>query len=102
MGIGERHFNNSLKGRFILTAGLGGMGGAQPLAGRMAGAVILCVEIDEQRIAKRMANGFLAHQADNLVTAIGMVEAARREGPPASVGLLRHAAGMYVTPLGRR
>ncbi len=102
MRIAERHFNNSLKGRFILTAGLGGMGGAQPLAGRMAGAVILCVEIDEQRIAKRMANGFLAHQADNLETAIGMVEAARREGRPTSIGLLGNAADIYETLLARR
>jgi urocanate hydratase len=102
MRIAERHFNNSLKGRFILTAGLGGMGGAQPLAGRMAGAVILCVEIDEHRIAKRMANGFLAHRADNLETAIGMVEAARREGRATSIGLLGNAADIYETLLARR
>jgi len=101
MRIAERHFNNSLKGRFILTAGLGGMGGAQPLAGRMAGAVILCVEIDEQRIAKRMTNGFLAHRADDLETAIGMVEAARREGRATSIGLLGNAADIYETLLAR-
>jgi len=101
MRIAERHFNNSLKGRFILTAGLGGMGGAQPLAGRMAGAVILCVEIDEQRIAKRMTNGFLAHRADDLEAAIGMVEAARREGRATSIGLLGNAADIYETLLSR-
>ena len=101
MRIAERHFDNSLKGRFILTAGLGGMGGAQPLAGRMAGAVILCVEIDEQRITKRMTNGFLAHRADDLEAAIGMVEAARREGKATSIGLLGNAADIYETLLAR-
>ena len=101
MRIAERHFNNSLKGRFILTAGLGGMGGAQPLAGRMAGAVILCVEIDEQRIAKRMTNGFLAHRAQDLEAAIGMVETARREGQATSIGLLGNAADIYETLLAR-
>src|ERR1700761_4292871 len=53
MRIAERHFGGDLAGRFILTAGLGGMGGAQPLAGFMAGAVILCVEIDPERAKKR-------------------------------------------------
>src|SRR6516225_10706167 len=101
MRIAERHFNNSLKGRFILTAGLGGMGGAQPLSGRMAGAVILCVEIDEQRITKRMTNGFLAHRADDLEAAISMVEAARREGRATSIGLLGNAADIYETLLAR-
>jgi urocanate hydratase len=101
MRIAERHFNNSLKGRFILTAGLGGMGGAQPLAGRMAGAVILCIEIDEQRITKRMTNGFLAHRVDDLETAISMVETARREGQATSIGLLGNAADIYETLLAR-
>jgi urocanate hydratase len=102
MRIAERHFNNSLKGRFILTAGLGGMGGAQPLAGRMAGAVILCVEIDEERIAKRMANGFLEHRARDLDAALVMVDAARREGRAASIGLLGNAADVYEILLARR
>src|SRR6516165_4058571 len=101
MRIAERYFNNSLKGRFILTAGLGGMGGAQPLAGRMAGAVILCVEIDEQRISKRITNGFLAYRADNLEAAITMVETARREGQTTSIGLLGNAADIYETLLAR-
>jgi urocanate hydratase len=101
MRIAERYFNNSLKGRFILTAGLGGMGGAQPLAGRMAGAVILCVEIDEQRISKRITNGFLAYRADNLEAAITMVETARREGQTTSIGLLGNAADIYETLLVR-
>jgi len=101
MRIAERHFGNSLKGRFILTAGLGGMGGAQPLAGRMAGAVILCVEIEEERIGKRMANGFLDARAADLDTAMAMVDAARREGRAASIGLLGNAADIYETLLAR-
>ena len=102
MRIAERHFGNSLKGRFILTAGLGGMGGAQPLAGRMAGAVILCVEIDEERIAKRLANGFLDARAGDLDTAIEMVQlgAAAKAAPP-SIGLYGNAADVYETLLAR-
>ncbi len=95
MRIAERHFDNTLKGRLILTAGLGGMGGAQPLAGRMAGAVILCVEIDPDRIAKRLANGFLDQQADDLDAAIAMVDAARQEGHATSIGLNGNAADVY-------
>jgi urocanate hydratase len=101
MRIAERHFNNSLKGRFILTAGLGGMGGAQPLAGRLADAVILCVEIDPDRIAKRIANGFLEQQADDLDTAMAMVDAARRNGRAASIGLKGNAADVYEALLAR-
>ena len=101
MRIAERHFGNSLKGRFILTAGLGGMGGAQPLAGRMAGAVILCVEIDEEHITKRLANGFLDARVSDLDAAMEMVEAARREGRAASIGLPGNAADIYEALLAR-
>ena len=101
MRIAERHFHNSLRGRFILTAGLGGMGGSQPLAGRMAGAVILCVEIDEERIAKRLANGYLDRRATDLDDALVMVEAAKREGRAASIAVLGNAADVYETLLAR-
>jgi urocanate hydratase len=101
MRIAERHFDNSLKGRFILTAGLGGTGGAQPLAGRMAGGVILCVEIDPDRIARRLASGFLDARADDLDTAMAMVDAARRGGRAASIGLLGNAADVYEALLAR-
>src|SRR6516225_1009434 len=74
MRIGERHFHNSLKGRFILTAGLGGMGGAQPLAGAMAKAAILCIEVDRQRIAKRIEIGYLNTQAPSLDAALHMID----------------------------
>ncbi len=101
MRIAERHFDNSLKGRFILTAGLGGMGGAQPLAGRMAGAVILCVDIDPERIARRLASGFLDQRADDLDAAIAMVDAAKREGRATSIGLNGNAADIYETLFNR-
>ena len=77
MRIAERHFGGNLAGRFILTAGLGGMGGAQPLAGCMAGAVILCVEIDPERVGKRMAIGFLQQRAADLDDALADDRAAR-------------------------
>jgi urocanate hydratase len=102
MRIAERHFDNNLKGRLILTAGLGGMGGAQPLAGRMAGAIIVCVEIDDERIAKRLANGFLDHRARDLDEALAMVEAARREGRATSIGLAGNAADVCEALLARR
>jgi urocanate hydratase len=101
MRIAERHFHNSLRGRFILTAGLGGMGGSQPLAGRMAGAVILCVEIDEERIAKRLANGYLDRRATDLDDALLIVEAAKREGRAASIAVHGNAADVYETLLAR-
>jgi urocanate hydratase len=101
MRIAERHFANSLKGRFILTAGLGGMGGAQPLAGRMAGGVILCVEIDPDRIAKRIDNGFLDQRATDLEAALAMVEAARQQGHAVSIGLVGNAADVYEELLAR-
>ncbi len=101
MRIAERQFGGSLAGRFILTAGLGGMGGAQPLAGRMAGTAILCVEIDPQRVEKRLANGFLDSRAADLEEALTMIEAARRERRALSVGLIGNAADVYETMLAR-
>src|ERR1700728_2119333 len=70
MRIAESSFGGSLEGRFILTAGLGGMGGAQPLAGKMAGAIILCIEVDEARIQRRIADGYLDQQAHSLDDAL--------------------------------
>jgi urocanate hydratase len=101
MRVAERHFGGSLAGRFILTAGLGGMGGAQPLAGRMAGGVILCVEIDPARIEKRIANGFLDARAEDLDTALAMVRHAQEERRATSIGLLGNAAEVYEALLDR-
>ena len=68
--IAERDFGGDLAGRFILTAGLGGMGGSQPLAGRMMNAAILCIEVDEERIRRRLASGYLETTASDLDSAI--------------------------------
>ena len=99
--IAERHFGGSLAGHLILTAGLGGMGGAQPLAGRLAGAVILCVEIDPARIEKRIASGYLQTRADDLDQALALAEAALGEKRPASIGLVGNAAAIYPALLAR-
>jgi urocanate hydratase len=92
MRIAARHFGGDLEGRFVLTAGLGGMGGAQPLAGTMAKAAILCVEIDEARIDKRIAVGFLNAKTSSLDEALAMIERARSERRALSVGLCGNAA----------
>ncbi len=90
---GEKHFGTpDLAGRTILTAGLGGMGGAQPLAATMAGAAILCVEIDPSRIERRLETRYLDEATDSLADALGRVRRAAREGRPLSVGLLGNAA----------
>ncbi len=65
IAAGEQHFAGDLSGKFILTGGMGGMGGAQPLAGTMAGAVILIVEVDEKRIDRRIANGYCDRKAQD-------------------------------------
>jgi urocanate hydratase len=99
---GEKHFSSpDLSGRTILTAGLGGMGGAQPLAGTMAGAVVLCVEVDPSRIERRLATRYLDEATDSLDDALARVRAAARERRPLSVGLLANAADV-VPELARR
>ncbi|MCZ8392331.1 urocanate hydratase [Achromobacter xylosoxidans] len=99
--IAERHFDNDLRGRFILTAGMGGMGGAQPLAGRMANAAILTVEIDPERIDKRIKAGFLERRADTLDEALALIRDAQAARRPLSVGLLGNAADVYPEILAR-
>jgi urocanate hydratase len=90
---GEKHFGSpDLAGRTILTAGLGGMGGAQPLAATMAGAAILCVEVDPERIRRRLETRYLDEVADSLDDALARVRAAASERRPLSVGLLGNAA----------
>ena len=95
MRIAARHFGGDLAGRFVLTAGLGGMGGAQPLAGKMAKAAILCLDVDEARIDKRMAIGFLDVKASSLDDALAMIRKAQAEKQPLSVGLCANAADVY-------
>jgi len=90
---GEKHFGSpDLRGRTILTAGLGGMGGAQPLAATMAGAAILCVEVDPHSIERRLETRYLDESTDSLDDALGRVRAAAAEKRPLSVGLLANAA----------
>jgi urocanate hydratase len=90
---GEKHFGSpDLSGRTILTAGLGGMGGAQPLAATMAGAAILCVEVDPSRIERRLATRYLDEATESLDDAVARVRAAAAEGRALSVGLLGNAA----------
>lgn len=99
--IAERHFANDLRGRFILTAGLGGMGGAQPLAGTLANAAILTVEVNQASIDKRLKNGFLQHQAKDLDQALAMIAAAQQRKEALSVALLGNAAEVYPAILSR-
>jgi urocanate hydratase len=90
---GEKHFGSpDLAGRTILTAGLGGMGGAQPLAATLSGAAILCVEVDPTRIARRLETRYLDEVADSLDDAVARIRGAATEGRPLSVGLLGNAA----------
>jgi urocanate hydratase len=90
--MGRQHYNGSLRGRWILTAGLGGMGGAQPLAAVMAGAACLAVECDPARIEMRLRSGYLDAQASTLDEALGMIDEAVRGGEARSIGLLGNAA----------
>jgi urocanate hydratase len=90
--VARRHFAGSLRGRFVLTAGLGGMGGAQPLAATMQGAAALIVEVDESRIAKRLETRYLDRQARDLDEALDLIGNANRAGQALSVGLLGNAA----------
>jgi urocanate hydratase len=90
--IARKHYGGSLRGRFLLTAGLGGMGGAQPLAATMQGAAALVVEVDESRIEKRLETGYLDRKARNLDEALNLISNATRAGDALSVGLLGNAA----------
>jgi urocanate hydratase len=99
---GETHFGTAdLTGRTILTAGLGGMGGAQPLAATMAGAAILCIEVDPSRIERRLGTRYLDEATGSLDEALGRVRRAAAEGRPLSVGLHGNAADV-VPELARR
>ena len=90
---GEKHFGSpDLSGRTILTAGLGGMGGAQPLAATLAGAAILCVEVDPARIERRLETRYLDEASESLDEALARVRAAAADGRALSVGLLGNAA----------
>jgi len=89
---GRKHFGGSLEGKFVLTGGLGGMGGAQPLAATMNGAVFLGVEVDPVRIEKRLKSGYCDKIARSLDDALKLIETARKDRQSISVGLVGNCA----------
>ncbi|MGI8866918.1 MAG: urocanate hydratase [Rubrobacteraceae bacterium] len=99
--VAEQRFDGTLQGRVCLTAGLGGMGGAQPLAITMNGGVALCVEIDEKRIERRIEHRYLDERIDKLDDAIARTEEAKRNGEVVSIGILGNAAEIFPALLER-
>ena len=93
--VGRQHYGGDLGGRWFLTAGLGGMGGAQPLAATMAGASMLAIECSPSRIEMRLRTRYLDRQASGLDEALEMIERSCRERKPVSVGLLGNAAEIF-------
>jgi urocanate hydratase len=92
---GRRHYGGSLRGRWVLTGGLGGMGGAQPLAATMAGACMLAVECTPSRIEMRLRTGYLDRQTADLDEALAWIKTACAQGAAISVGLLGNAAEIF-------
>jgi urocanate hydratase len=99
--VGRQHFGGDLKGKWVLTGGLGGMGGAQPLAATMAGASLLGVECQMSRIERRLATGYLDKKAATLEEAVDIIHAAHEQGRAVSVGLLGNAAEIFPEIAGR-
>ena len=99
--MGRRHFGGNLAGKWILTAGLGGMGGAQPLAATMAGASMLAVECRQSRIAKRLETGYVDMQAHSLDEALGQLQTAAAAGRAVSVALLGNVVDVLEQMLAR-
>ncbi|MBI4632192.1 MAG: urocanate hydratase [Chloroflexi bacterium] len=93
--LAQKHFGGSLKGKFVLTAGLGGMGGAQPLAITMNGGVGLLVEVDPARAQRRLDTKYVDEITDNLEDAMTRVEEAVRAGEPRSIALIGNAADVF-------
>lgn len=91
----RKYFGGTLAGRFVLTAGMGGMGGAQPLAATINGGAILCVEIDRDRIERRIRDGYCQYLIDNLDRALELIEEHRVAGTPVSIGLVGNAAEIH-------
>lgn len=101
MACAKKYYQGSWKGKWILTGGLGGMGGAQPLAAVMAGASMLAVECDPQRIKKRIDTGYLDHQVASLDEAYALIKRSCETNVPVSVGLLGNAADVYQQLIGK-
>lgn len=100
--LARQHFNGSLKGTITVTAGLGGMGGAQPLAVTMAGGVCIAIEVDESRIDRRIETRYTDVKAYSLDEAIQLAENAKKEGKAFSIGLLGNAAELLPEMVRRR
>ncbi|MBT8084611.1 MAG: urocanate hydratase [Woeseia sp.] len=100
--MGRQHYDGDLRGRWILTAGLGGMGGAQPLAATMAGASMLAIECQSDRIDMRLKTGYLDRRAETLDEAMAIIKSSVTEKKPLSVGLLGNAAELLPQMLERR
>ena len=98
----RQHFGGSLAGRLVLTAGLGGMGGAQPLAATMNQGVMIAVEVDRQRIERRLQSRYLDEMAESLEEALARAQLARRERRALSIGLLGNAADILPEMARRR
>src|SRR5437764_7927445 len=93
---GQKHFDGDLAGKLIVSGGLGGMGGAQPLAATMNGACFIGVEVDPTRIEKRLATGYCDHIVQSLDQALQMVDAARKATRAGSIGLVGNWADVVV------
>jgi urocanate hydratase len=100
--VADKRFGGTLAGTITVTAGLGGMGGAQPLAVTMNDGVVICIECDQSRIARRLEHRYLDVQADSLDEAVAMAVAARDERRPLSIGVLGNAAEMVPALLEQR
>jgi len=93
--LASQQFDGSLTGRVVLTAGLGGMGGAQPLAVTMNGGVALCIEVDPSRIERRIKTRYLDRETEDLDQALRWAASAKDDGEPVSIGLLGNAAEVF-------
>ncbi|RDV26053.1 urocanate hydratase [Alteromonas aestuariivivens] len=101
VSVAKTHFNGDASGRWVLTGGLGGMGGAQPLAATMAGFSMIAVEVDETRIDFRLKTGYVDKKAMSLDEALAMIDDAKANGQAVSVGLLGNAADIFPQLLER-
>jgi len=90
--LAKKHFNSNLKGKIVLTGGMGGMGGAQPLAVKMAGGICIAIECDEKKIDKRIKAGFCDGKVNDINQAIGIANKAKEEKKPRSIGVLGNCA----------
>lgn len=99
--LARQHYGGSLKGRLVLTGGLGGMGGAQPLAVTMNDGVAICVEVDEERARRRVETRYCDKLTSSLEEALSWAAQAQRQGEPLSIGLIGNAAELFPAILKR-